>query len=63
MPPLAIKGETYNVTEEVSLRQNLDIDSERSSFHNNPTHSKVVYYAPAARTTLNPYVFMWLVIA
>jgi hypothetical protein len=29
-----------------------------SSFHNNPTHSGVGYYAPAARTTLNPRVFL-----
>jgi hypothetical protein len=34
-----------------------------SSFHNNPTHSGVGYYAPAARTTLNPRVFMCLTIA
>jgi hypothetical protein len=34
-----------------------------SSFHNNPTHSGVGYYAPAAQTTLNPRVFMCLVIA
>jgi hypothetical protein len=63
MPPLAIKGEACNVTEEVSLRQNLDTDYERSSFHSNPTHSGVGYYAPVARTTLNPCVFMCLVIA
>jgi hypothetical protein len=29
-----------------------------SSFHSNPTHSGVGYYAPAARTTLNPRVFL-----
>jgi hypothetical protein len=29
-----------------------------SSFHINPTHSGVGYYAPAARTTLNPRVSM-----
>jgi hypothetical protein len=35
-------------------------DSELSSFHSNPTHSGVGYYAPAARTTLNPCVFLSL---
>jgi hypothetical protein len=39
------------------------LDSKLSSFHSNPTHSGVGYYAPAARTTLNPYVFMCSVIA
>jgi hypothetical protein len=34
-----------------------------SNFHSNPTHSGVGYYAPAARTTLNPRVFMCLIIA
>jgi hypothetical protein len=34
-----------------------------SSFHNNPTHSGVGYYAPAAQTTLNPRMFMCLMIA
>jgi hypothetical protein len=29
-----------------------------SSFHSNPTHSGVGCYAPAARTTLNPRVFL-----
>jgi hypothetical protein len=29
-----------------------------SSFHSNPTYSGVGYYAPAARTTLNPHVFL-----
>jgi hypothetical protein len=33
-----------------------------TSFLNNPTHSGVGYYAPAARTTLNPRVFMCLMI-
>jgi hypothetical protein len=33
-------------------------DSELSSFHSNPTHSGVGYYALAARTTLNPRVFL-----
>jgi hypothetical protein len=50
----------YNTS---SLRPNLDKDSQLSSFHNNPTQSGVGYYALAARTTLNPRVFMCLVIA
>ena len=39
-------------------RKNLDLDSQLSSFHSNPTHSGVGYYAPVARTTLNPCVFL-----
>jgi hypothetical protein len=64
MPPLAIKGEACNVTTQArpgSLRPNLD--SQFSSFHNNPTYSGVGYYAPAARTTLNSRVFMCLMFA
>jgi hypothetical protein len=34
-----------------------------TSFLNNPTHSGVGYYAPAARTTLSPRVFVCLMIA
>jgi hypothetical protein len=64
MPPLSIKGEAFNVTKRTSsLRQNLDRDSKLSSLHTNPTHSGVGYYAPAARTTLNPRVFMCSAIA
>jgi hypothetical protein len=64
MPPLAIKEEACNVTKRTCyLRQNLDRDSQLSSFHSNPTHSGVGYYAPAARTTLNPHVFMCSAIA
>jgi hypothetical protein len=37
---------------------NLDLDSQLSSFHSNPTQSGVGYYAPTARTTLNPRVFL-----
>jgi hypothetical protein len=64
MPPLAIKGEACNVTTQGfrhRLRPNLD--SELSSFHNNPTHSGVGYYASVAQTTLNSRVFMCSVIA
>jgi hypothetical protein len=51
------KGRTH------SDRPNLDLDSQLSSFRSNPTHSGVGYYAPAARTTLNPRVFWCSVIA
>jgi hypothetical protein len=61
--PLAIKGESCNVTKEGYFGPSLDRDSQFSSFHNNPTHSGVGYYAPATRTTLNPRVFMCSVIA
>jgi hypothetical protein len=61
--PLAIKEEACNVTKEGSFRPSLDLDSQLSSFHSNPTHSGVGYYAPAARTTLNPHVFVCSVIA
>jgi hypothetical protein len=63
MPPLAIKGEAYNVTRDGSSSLGSNSDSQFSSFHNNPTHSGVGYYAPAARTTLNPRVFMCLMFA
>jgi hypothetical protein len=39
-------------------RPNLDLDSQLSSFHSNPTHNGVGCYAPAARATLNPRVFL-----
>jgi hypothetical protein len=66
MPSLAIKGETCSVTTQAltgSLRPKTNLDSQLSSFHSNPTHSGVGYCAPAARTTLNPRVFMCSVIA
>jgi hypothetical protein len=56
VPPLSYKREGTRHTHTNS-------DSEHSSFHSNPTHSGVGYYAPAARTTLNPHVFMCSVIA
>jgi hypothetical protein len=58
-PPLSYKRggmQRYKGTD--TLRPNLDLDSQLSSFHINPTHSGVGYYAPAARTTLNPRVFL-----
>ena len=54
VPPLSYKGEGTRQT---------NLDSQLSSFHNNPTHSGVGYYTPAARTTLNSCVFMCSVIA
>jgi hypothetical protein len=39
-------------------RLNRGIDSQLLSFHSNPTHSGVGYYALAARTTLNPRVLL-----
>jgi hypothetical protein len=54
VPPLSYKRE--------GTRCYMD-DSQLSSFHSNPTQSGVGYYAPVARTTLNPCVFMCLTIA
>jgi hypothetical protein len=62
--PLSYKRggmQCYNTSSGGSLRPNLD--SQFSSFHSNPTHSGVGYYALAARTTLNPRVFMCLTFA
>jgi hypothetical protein len=56
-PPLTIKGEACNVTEQA---QSLDSDPSHSrqlKLSSNTTHSGVGYYAPAARTTLNSCVF------
>jgi hypothetical protein len=56
MPPFAIKGEAYDVTKEAlrpSFRQKLISSYKLPS---NTSHSGVGYYAPAARTTLNPRV-------
>jgi hypothetical protein len=55
-PPLSYKR--GGVQRYKGDRPNLDLDSQLSSFHNNPTHSGVGCYAPAARTTLNPRVFL-----
>jgi hypothetical protein len=56
-PPSAIKGEACGVTERSNLRptQTLTSSYKRSS---NTSHSGVGCYAPAARTTLNPCVFL-----
>jgi hypothetical protein len=53
MPPSAIKGEACDVTHTRNLR--LASSYKPSS---NTSHSGVGYYAPAARTTLNPRVFL-----
>jgi hypothetical protein len=54
MPPLAIKGEAYDVTRlRPNSRQTL---SSSYKLPSNTSHSGVGYYAPAARTTLNPRV-------
>jgi hypothetical protein len=53
MPPSAIKGEACDVTHTRNLR--LASSYKPSS---NTSHSRVGYYAPAARTTLNPRVFL-----
>jgi hypothetical protein len=53
-PPSAIKGEACDVTRlRPNSRQTL---SSSYKLPNNTSHSRVGYYAPAARTTLNPRV-------
>jgi hypothetical protein len=53
MPPSAIKGEACDVTHTRNLRL-----ASSYKLSSNTTHSGVGYYAPAARTTLNPCVFL-----
>jgi hypothetical protein len=52
-PPSAIKGEACDVTDTRNLRL-----ASSYKLSSNTTHSGVGYYAPAARTTLNPCVFL-----
>jgi hypothetical protein len=52
-PPSAIKGEACDVTHTRNLRL-----ASSYKLPSNTTHSGVGYYAPAARTTLNPCVFL-----
>jgi hypothetical protein len=52
-PPSAIKGEACDVTH----RRNLRLASSYKP-SSNTSHSGVGYYAPAARTTLNPCVLL-----
>jgi hypothetical protein len=56
-PPSAIKGEACDVTRQVHSHPVLGRHSQvHTSFQSNTSHSGVGYYAPAARTTLNPRV-------
>jgi hypothetical protein len=57
MPPLAIKGEACDVTKRSNLRLTQTLTSSYK-LSNNTSHSGVGCYAPAARTTLNPCVFL-----
>jgi hypothetical protein len=52
-PPSAIKGEACDVTHIRNLRL-----ASSHKLSSNTSHSGVGYYAPAARTTLNPCVFL-----
>jgi hypothetical protein len=54
-PPLAIKGEACNVTRQAHLDPS---NSRQLNLSSNTSHIGVGYYAPAARTTLNPCVFL-----
>jgi hypothetical protein len=58
-PLSAIKGEAHDATREGSLRPNFR-QTLTSSYKlpSNTSHSGVGYYAPAARTTQNPRVFL-----
>jgi hypothetical protein len=56
-PPSAIKGEACDVTHTRNLRSHLRLASSYK-LTSNTSHSGVGYYAPAARTTLNPFVFL-----
>jgi hypothetical protein len=56
-PPSAIKGEACDVTHTRNLRSHLRLASSYK-LTSNTSHSGVGYYAPAARTTLNPCVFL-----
>jgi hypothetical protein len=57
IPPSAIKGETCDVTHTRNLRSHHRLASSYK-LTGNTSHSGVGYYAPAARTTLNPFVFL-----
>jgi hypothetical protein len=58
-PPSAIKGEARNVT----TQTHSDAHEFIQALKLNTSHSGVGYYAPAARTTLNPCVFLCSFIA
>jgi hypothetical protein len=57
IPPSAIKGEACDVIHTHNLRSHLRLASSYK-LSSNTSHSGVGYYAPAARTTLNPCVFL-----
>jgi hypothetical protein len=57
MPPSTIKGEACDVTHTRNLRSHLRLASSYK-LSSNTSHGGVGYYAPAARTTLNPCVFL-----
>jgi hypothetical protein len=60
VPPLAIKGEACNVTKG-GPQTHLDLAQAHKftqALKLNTSHSGVGYYAPAARTTLNPCMFL-----
>jgi hypothetical protein len=54
-PPSTIKGEACDVTRQTNLDPS---DSRQLKLSSNISHSGVGYYALAARTTLNPCVFL-----
>jgi hypothetical protein len=58
--PLAIKGEACTVTTGAQTQTHLDSHTHKfiQALKLNTSHSGVGYYAPAARTTLNPCVFL-----
>jgi hypothetical protein len=60
-PPSAIKEEACDVTHTQTHTRNLRSHLRLANSYkltSNTSHSGVGYYAPAARTTLNPCVFL-----
>jgi hypothetical protein len=57
MPPSAIKGEACDVTNRSKLRLT-QTPTSSYKLSSNTSHNEVGCYAPAARTTLNPCVFL-----
>jgi hypothetical protein len=60
VPPLSYKREGTRRYKAASLRSNLDTQTHKfiQALKLNAAHSGVGYYTPAARTTLNPCVFL-----
>jgi hypothetical protein len=59
VPPLSYKREGTRRYEASSLRHSdSQVHTSSQAYRLNTTHSGVGYYAPAARTTLNPCVFL-----